>query len=186
MFAAALRDRLPHLPVEEEGRLCDPRLRENWIARVFAYHDLQQLWCNGWSVGDLVRFHTRYKFVVLAHCPTSYQQLGRLVADARRRDRDPLRAEYEAAFMTALTRIATTRKNANVLQHMLGFFKKRLDSAARGELLSHIEDYRRGLVPLVVPITLIRHYVRLLQVPYLADQVYLNPHPKELALRNHV
>ena len=100
--------------------------------------------------------------------------------------RSELRERYEAGFMTALKKIATTKKNTNVLQHMLGFFKKELDSASRRELTTHIEDYRQGLTPLVVPLVLIRHYVRLLNKSYLKDQVYLNPHPKELALRNHV
>ncbi|MCA9122429.1 MAG: DUF1722 domain-containing protein [Planctomycetales bacterium] len=186
VFAAALLERFPNLPTEEEGRLCDPRLRENWVERVFAYHALQQLWGKPWRVGDLVDFHTRYKFVLLAHDEAKYRELGRLVANAKALPRSELRESYESSFMSGLKRIATTRKNVNVLQHMLGFFSKELDTNSRQELVTHIEDYHRGLVPLVVPMTLIRHYVRLLGVVYLADQVYLNPHPKELALRNHV
>ncbi len=186
IFAAAVIERFPLLPVEEEGRLCDPRLRENWIGRVFAYHALKQLWKPRWTVGQLVAFHTRYKFVLLAHDETRYRELGRLVAEAKLIPRDELRERYESAFMAALKRIATARKNVNVLQHMLGFFSDQLDAASRQELVTCIEDYHRGLVPLVVPMTLIRHYVRLLDVEYLRDQVFLNPHPKELALRNHV
>ncbi len=186
MFAESLIERLPNLPVEEEGRLCDPRLRENWVERVFAYHALKQLWARRWKLGDLVEFHTRYKFAVLAHSQAEYRELGRLVADAKRVPRGELRERYESGFMTALRKIATPKKNANVLQHILGFFKKELDSPSRQELLAHIEDYRQGIVPLIVPLTLIRHYVRILHVPYLQDQVYLEPHPKELALRNHV
>jgi uncharacterized protein YbgA (DUF1722 family) len=112
--------------------------------------------------------------------------LGRLVADAKRYRHGELRTKYESQFMSALSKMATRAKNTNVLQHILGFFKKDLDSSSRQELLGHIQDYRRGLVPLVVPLTLVAHYVRLLDVAYLRDQVYLNPHPKELALRNHV
>lgn len=186
LFAEALLQRLPNLPVEEEGRLCDPRLRENWVERVFAYHALQSLWASRWKIGDLVRFHTAYKFVLLAHSPTDYRELGHLVADAKSIPRNEVRRRYEADFMAAFNRIATPRKNTNVLQHIAGFFKKELDADSRHELLAHIEDYRRGLVPLVVPLTLIRHYVRILHIPYLEDQVYLNPHPKELSLRNHV
>jgi uncharacterized protein YbgA (DUF1722 family)/uncharacterized protein YbbK (DUF523 family) len=186
IFAAEFIKRCPNLPIEEEGRLCDPRLRENWVERVFAYHAMQQLWKRRWHVGNLVDFHTRYKFVLLTHDERKYRELGRLVAAAKSVPRSDLRKEYEATFMAALKRVATTRKNANVLQHMLGFFSKELDAASRQELVSHIEDYRRGLVPLVVPVTLIRHYVRLLDIEYLGDQIYLNPHPKELALRNHV
>ena len=186
MFAEALLAACPNLPVEEEGRLCDARLRENWIQRVFAYNALRQLWRQRWKIGDLVAFHTRYKFVVMAHDEPAYRALGKLVAAAKKIPRAELRDLYETQFMAALKRIATARKNTNVLQHMAGFFKKQLDTASRKELATHIEDYRTGLVPLVVPLTLIRHYVRLFDVEYLANQVYLNPHPKELALLNHV
>lgn len=185
-FAEALLQRLPNLPVEEEVRLCDPRLRDNWVERVFAYHAIRTLWAGRWKIGDLVRFHTQYKFVLLAHSPSEYRQLGRLVADAKSIPRRQLRQRYEAEFMTALKKIATPRKNTNVLEHIAGFFKKELDADSRHELLAHIEDYCQGLVPLVVPLTLIRHYVHILHIPHLADQVYLNPHPKELALRNHI
>jgi uncharacterized protein YbgA (DUF1722 family)/uncharacterized protein YbbK (DUF523 family) len=186
LFAEGLMSRFPNLPVEEEGRLCDPRLRENWVERVFAYHALCQLWSGRWNIGDLVKFHTRYKMVLLAHDDKGYRQLGTLVANAKSLPRSDLREQYESTFMKALKRIATVRKNTNVLQHMLGHFKKRLDADVRQEIVTHIDDYRKGLVPLIVPLTLIRHYVRMLDVPYLKDQVYLNPHPKELALRNHV
>jgi uncharacterized protein YbgA (DUF1722 family) len=186
LFAEALLTRLPNLPVEEEGRLHDPRLRENWVTRVFAYHRLRSVWRRRWTVGDLVRFHTAQKFLLLAHSPQDYRELGRLVAAAKTYSRHELRETYEARLMAGLSKIATQAKNTNVLEHILGFFKKDLDKSARQELLEHIRDYRRGLVPLVVPLTLITHYVRLLEVEYLRDQVYLNPHPKELALRNHV
>lgn len=186
LFAAALLERFPNLPVEEEGRLCDPRLRENWISRVFAYHALQALWSRRWQLRDLVDFHTRYKFVVLAHAEKEYRELGRLVADAKGIPRPELQQTYETRFMTALKKIATVRKNTNVLQHMLGFFKTELTPPQRQDLAATIDDYLAGFVPLIVPLTLIRHYVRLLDIAYLRDQVYLNPHPKELALRNHV
>lgn len=186
LFAAAVIDQFPNLPMEEEGRLCDPRLRENWVERVFAYHALQELWKQRWCIGDLVEFHTRHKFILLAHDEPQYRELGRLVAVAKSTPRDILREQYETKFMTTLKRIATVRKNVNVLQHMLGFFSDQLDAASRQELVTHIQDYHGGLVPLVVPLTLIRHYVRLLDVEYLSNQNYLNPHPKELALRNHV
>jgi uncharacterized protein YbgA (DUF1722 family)/uncharacterized protein YbbK (DUF523 family) len=186
LFAEALIERFPYLPVEEEGRLCDPRLRENWIERVFAYHALKQLWLPRWKIGDVVEFHTRYKLLLLAHSEKEYRELGRLVAAAKKLPRAELRNQYTAVFMSALNKIATAKKNVNVLQHILGFFKQDLDATSRRELITQIEDYRRGIVPLIVPLTLIRHYVRILNVDYLRDQVYLNPHPKELALRNHV
>lgn len=186
VFARALRARFPHLPVEEEGRLTDPRLRENFIERVFAYRRLRDLFESRWTVGDLVRFHTAHKLVLLAHSTEAYNRLGRLVAGAKSADRPTLRARYTEGFMEALSAIATPRRHTNVLQHMAGYFKKTMDAASRAELLAAIEDYRLGLVPLVVPITLIRHHVRVHDVQYLAEQVYLAPHPKELMLRNHV
>jgi uncharacterized protein YbgA (DUF1722 family)/uncharacterized protein YbbK (DUF523 family) len=186
LFAAALIERFGNLPIEEEGRLCDPRLRENWIERVFAYHRLQTLWATRWRVSNLVAFHTSHKLVLLAHSPRAYQQLGRLVAGSKTLSRGELRERYEHEFMAALTTLATRGRHTNVLQHMVGYFRDQLDDASRRELLGCIEDYRRSLVPLIVPITLVAHYVRRFDVEYLKGQMYLNPHPKELALRNHV
>jgi uncharacterized protein YbgA (DUF1722 family) len=186
LFARALLARFPHLPVEEEGRLLDPRLREHFIERVFAYRRVRDLFASRWTVGDLVRFHTAHKLVLLAHSTRAYTALGRLVAGAKGANRTALRADYTAGFMTALSAIATPQRHTNVLQHMAGYFKKTLDHASRAELLSAIEEYRLGLVPLVVPVTLLRHHVRVHQLEYLAGQVYLAPHPKELMLRNHV
>jgi uncharacterized protein YbgA (DUF1722 family)/uncharacterized protein YbbK (DUF523 family) len=186
LFAEALIARFPHLPVEEEGRLSDPRLRDNFVERVFAWVRLRTLFESRWAVGDLVRFHTAHKMTLLAHDPEAYAELGRLVARAKGADRKTLAARYTELFMGALAAIATTRKHTNVLMHMLGHFKARLDEDARGELLTSIEDYRKGLLPLVVPMTLLRHRVRRCGVEYLAGQVYLEPHPKELMLRNHV
>ncbi|MDE3156245.1 MAG: DUF1722 domain-containing protein [Acidobacteriota bacterium] len=186
LFASALLARLPDLPVEEEGRLSDPRLRENFIERIFAYRRLRDLFGGRWTVGALVAFHTRHKLVLMAHAPRAYQDLGRFVAGASRLPHQEILATYPAAFMAALKVMATPKRHTNVLQHMVGYFKRTLDAASRDELLQTIEDYRQGLVPLVVPLTLVRHYVRQLGVAYLADQVYLEPHPKELMLRNHV
>jgi uncharacterized protein YbgA (DUF1722 family)/uncharacterized protein YbbK (DUF523 family) len=186
LFAAALREALPTLPVEEEGRLCDPRLRENFIERVFAYRRLRTLLQGRWSVGDLVRFHTAHKLVLLAHDPRAYASLGRLVARARERPRATVAESYEREFMGALARPATPRQHANVLQHIAGYLRDGLDAASKAELQALIDDHRKGLVPLVVPITLVRHHVRRLGIAYLQGQVYLEPHPKELALRNHV
>jgi len=186
VFAEALLTRFPNLPVEEEGRLQDPKLRENFVERVFAYRRLRDVFAARWQVGDLVRFHTASKLVLLAHSQVAYRELGRLVADAKKRPRAELAAEYETRFMGALANPATTRSHTNVLQHMAGYFKKQLDAASRAELAEEIADYRRGLVPLVAPLTLVRHYVRALDVEYLRGQHYLEPHPKELMLRNHV
>lgn len=186
LFAESLLEHFPYLPVEEEGRLHDPSLRENWITRVFAFHRLRSLFGGPWTVGKLVAFHADHKFLLMAHCPKTLKELGAMVAAAKSAGRSEVGRSYESRFMTALTKIATRAKNTNVLQHILGFFKRDLDAASRSELLEHIEAYRRGQVPLVVPLVLVSHYVRILNVSYLRDQVYLNPHPRELALRNHV
>jgi len=186
VFAEALLARFPNLPVEEEGRLCDPAFRDNFVERVFAYHRVRRFFSHHWTVGGLVAFHTTHKLQIMAHAPKSYEALGRLVARAKGLPREALRESYETEFMQGLKVIATTSRNSNVLLHILGYFKKLIDGEARAELLGWIEDYHRGLVPLIVPITLIRHYVRLHSVNYLAGQVYLQPHPKELMLRNHV
>jgi len=186
LFATALRERYPHLPMEEEGRLSDPRLREHFIERVFAYRRLRDLFASRWTLGTLVQFHTAHKLTLMAHSIAAYQELGRLVAGAKRRSRALVEREYVEGFMTALATMATPRRHTNVLQHMAGYFKDTLDASARKELQSTIEDYRLGLVPIIVPITLIRHHVRRFGVDYLAGQIYLEPHPKELMLRNHV
>jgi uncharacterized protein YbgA (DUF1722 family) len=133
-----------------------------------------------------VRFHTAHKLVLMAHSPAAYARLGRVVAQAKGAARARLRDDYTAGFMQALTIVATPQRHTNVLQHMVGYFKRTLDAASRDELLASIDDYRRSLLPLIVPITLIRHHVRRHNVEYLAGQVYLDPHPKELMLRNHV
>lgn len=186
LFAEALLQHYPHLPLEEEGRLSDPRLRENFVERVFAYRRLRTLFAGRWKVGELIAFHTAHKLLIMAHSPKSYAPLGRLVADAQALPRLELRERYESEFMRALGEMATQKRHANVLLHIVGYFRKQLDDASRRELLGLVEDYRRGLVPLIVPITLIRHYVRQFGVAYLRAQVYLEPHPKELMLRNHV
>jgi uncharacterized protein YbgA (DUF1722 family)/uncharacterized protein YbbK (DUF523 family) len=185
-FAEVLLGRFPDLPVEEEGRLCDPRLRDNFVERVFAYHRVKRLFAGRWTVGGLVAFHTHHKLQLMAHSPQAYAELGRLVAAAKGVPRDELARTYTSGFMRGLKVIATARRNTNVLMHILGYFKKLLDQPARAELLTLIEDYHRGLLPLVVPVTLIRHHVRAHDVAYLAGQTYLQPHPKELMLRNHV
>lgn len=186
LFAEALMARFPRLPVEEEGRLSDPRLRDNFVERVFAYVRLRALFAPRWTIGDLVRFHTAHKMALLAHSPEMYAELGRLVARAKATGRAELETRYREIFMDALAKMATTRRHTNVLQHVAGHFKELLDADEKQELLGTIEDYRRGLVPLVVPLTLVRHHVRRHKVEYLAGQMYLDPHPKELMLRNHV
>ena len=186
VFAEVLLEASPLLPVEEEGRLNDPRLWENFVERIFAYHRLRRLFSKRWTVGDLVAFHTAHKFQLRAHSEQAYRRMGRLVADAKAVPRDKVRSQYEFEFMSALAKMATPKRNTDVLIHISGYFKKVLDAASKQVLLGLIDDYRYGLIPLIVPLTLIRHYIRRFDVGYLQGQVYLDPHPKELMLRNHV
>jgi uncharacterized protein YbgA (DUF1722 family)/uncharacterized protein YbbK (DUF523 family) len=186
LFASALMDGLPLLPVEEEGRLSDPRLRENFITRVFAHRRLRALREAGGRPRDVVAFHTDHKLLLLAHSPRHYAALGRLVARTPTGARASWLDAYAEQFIAALGVMATTKKHVNVLQHILGFFKDRLAATEKRELLGLIDDYAQGLVPLVVPITLVNHYVTRFDIAYVRDQVYLRPHPKELMLRNHV
>jgi uncharacterized protein YbgA (DUF1722 family)/uncharacterized protein YbbK (DUF523 family) len=176
----------PLLPCEEEGRLGDPVLRENFIERVFVYHRWQELLCSGLSAHKLVQFHTEHKFQVLAHNQSAYRRMGRLVAQAGSSPLESLAARYGAELMCALARRATRRSHTNVLQHLFGFVSDRLDADDRAEMLELIEQYRRELVPLVVPVTLLRHHFRRHPDPYVERQHYLSPHPQELALRNLV
>jgi uncharacterized protein YbbK (DUF523 family)/uncharacterized protein YbgA (DUF1722 family) len=173
VFAAALREAMPLLPLEEEGRLTDRRLRQHFLDRVHAYWALRGFFGGRWSIGGLVAFHAARKFAVLAHSPQGYAALGRLVAGARAMPRAALRDRYEEAFMRAMEVPATPARHVNVLQHLAGFFKRSLDAGDRAELADAIADYRAGRAPLVVPITLIRHHVRRLGLDYLAGQSYL-------------
>jgi uncharacterized protein YbgA (DUF1722 family)/uncharacterized protein YbbK (DUF523 family) len=186
LYASALMEAYPNLPIEDEGRLNDAALRENFLERVFAFRRLGELFRGRWTRGQVVAFHTAHKLQLMAHSTVAYRELGRLVAASKQLARAEFRREYENGFMAALAHLASRGRNANVLHHAAGHLKRRLDSAARNELAQLIDDYRRGLVPLVVPITLIGHHVRRHEIDYLNGQVFLEPHPKELMLRNHV
>jgi uncharacterized protein YbgA (DUF1722 family)/uncharacterized protein YbbK (DUF523 family) len=186
LFTAAFMARFPYVPVEEEGRLHDARLREAFIERVFCRRRWLDLVAGGRRRGRLVEFHADHKYLLLAHGRARYEELGRLVAAARDRRPDELFAAYEKSFVAALAQPTSVKKVTDVLQHMVGFFKKQLSSDEKVELLEVIDAYRASLVPLIVPLTLIKHYVRKYEVTYLARQVYLSPFPAELMLRNHV
>ncbi len=186
LFARAFIEQFPLIPVEEEGRLRDPTLRENFIERVFCYHRWQDLVQNGITWQGLTRFHMIHKYLLLSHHPQQCEALGRLIGQARRPRSKELAHQYGELFMKTLAVSATVRKHVNVLQHILGYFKERLSVHEKAKLLHVIGDYHHGLTPLIVPLTLIKHYVQIFDVRYILDQVYLNPHPKELMLRNHV
>jgi uncharacterized protein YbgA (DUF1722 family)/uncharacterized protein YbbK (DUF523 family) len=187
LFAAALIARLPDLPVEEEGRLNDPLLRENFIARVFVHHRWREGEREGWTRAGLMRFHERHKFLLMARNQNGMRRLGRLLGEAGKDTPvEELAAAYRQGLTGILRRPATRRGHTNVLHHLAGFVSDPLDGEDRAELAEMIERYRLGLVPLIVPLTLIRHHVRRQGVAYLQDQVYLEPHPHELMLLNHV
>jgi uncharacterized protein YbgA (DUF1722 family) len=187
MFPREVMNRFPLLPLEEEGRLNDMPLRENFIERVFAYYRWTEMLDKEGTPGGLVKFHTAHKLSLMAHSTKHYTEMGRLVADAGKRDWDELTAEYGAQLMEGLAVLGTRGKHVNVLQHLMGYLKKDLPSEDKQELLCLIEDYRQALVPLIVPLTLLKHHLSRYPVPdWVHQQVYLHPYPKELMLRNHV
>lgn len=185
IFGGAFMKRFPLTPVIDDGRLHNPQLRENFIESVFVFQRWQKLQKSR-SINDLIGFHTSHKLLMLAHSPKHYSALGRLVAGAKRIKRDTLFSAYIQGFMEGMNLLATPKKNTNVLMHISGYFKKLISSDEKQELLEVIENYRRCLIPVIVPITLVKHYVRKYTVTYLLNQYYLNPHPLELMLRNHV
>ncbi|MGZ3605271.1 MAG: YbgA family protein, partial [Thermodesulfobacteriota bacterium] len=186
IFARIFMDHFPLLPVEDEGRLHDPKLRDNFIERIFGLKRWREILSKKESRGTLVEFHTKHKLLILSHGPKHYQMMGKLVAKAKEIPIKELYQQYQAILMEALQLKTSPKKNANVLQHMMGYFKEQLSSDEKQELLEVIDHYRKEYVPLIVPMTLINHYVRKYSQPYLEQQVYLNPHPLELRLRNHV
>jgi len=186
LYAGRLQALHPEIPFEEEGRLMDPVLRENFVERVFVYHRWQQVTAKHLTAKALVEFHARHKFIVLAHDEKTYRALGRLVAGAGRGSVAGLGGQYIHQLMQALKKPATRTRHSNVLQHLAGYFKKHLDADDKRELQEMITSYRRGRLPLVVPISLLRHYLRRFPDPYLAAQHYLAPHPDELMLRNQI
>jgi uncharacterized protein YbgA (DUF1722 family)/uncharacterized protein YbbK (DUF523 family) len=187
VFAEALLARLPHLPVEEEGRLNDAPLRESFISRVFVHARWRQAEAEGWTRAALMRFHERHKLLLMARNQAGMRRLGRLLGESARRDgAAELAPVYREGLTEILRRPPTRRGHTNVLQHMAGYVSDRLDPDDREELRATIDRYRLGLLPLIVPMTLLRHYVRKQDVEYLQGQVYLEPHPHELMLMNHV
>lgn len=184
VYAAAIMQALPALPVEDEGRLMDPVLRENFIERVFVYHRWQQFKRKGFTAAGLVEFHTVHKFTLLAHDEKIYRELGRVVAAVGKADLDSLTGQYVQRLMQALSKPATRETHANVLMHILGYFKDEIGAADKQELLETLDKYRFGQIPLLVPITLLKHFLRRFPDDYLQQQVYLNPHPGELMLRS--
>jgi uncharacterized protein YbgA (DUF1722 family) len=185
MFARAFTRHFPLLPVEEEGRLNDSKLRETFIEQIFSLKRWRETLSQPASMKQLVDFHTRHKLLVLSHSPVHATRMGKLVAEGRHRPIREVYADYERLLLEALRLKTTLKKNMNVLQHIMGYFKQQLTADEKQELLEIFDQYRREYVPLIVPITLLNHYVRKYDQPYLKQQVYLNPHPLALKLRNH-
>jgi uncharacterized protein YbgA (DUF1722 family)/uncharacterized protein YbbK (DUF523 family) len=186
MFAREFMAHFPLIPAEDDGRLHDARIRENFIERIFALRRWREALGGGRRMGNLVDFHTRNKLLILSHSPKHYKIMGKLVAEGKKMPIEELFAQYEATLMEALALKTTPKKNSNVLQHLMGYFKKQLSGDEKQELLEVFDRYRKELVPLVVPLTLINHFVRKYDQQYLKLQTYLNPHPVELKLRTHV
>jgi uncharacterized protein YbgA (DUF1722 family)/uncharacterized protein YbbK (DUF523 family) len=187
VFARGLRERFPLLPMEEEGRLCDPVLRENFIARVFIYHRWRLLESFGVTPAGLVDFHADHKYILMAHDQENARQLGQMVAQAgTAEDLQQLADDYIRLLMASLEKRVSRGRHANVLMHLMGYLKADIDALDREELLETIHQYRSGYVPLIVPITLLKHHFRRHPQPYIERQHYLNPHPGELMLRNQL
>lgn len=183
LYAEQLMKHMPWLPIEEDGRLHDHLLRENFISRIFALNDLYQTLCEGISRKAIVEFHSRYKLILMAHSVEAYRQLGQLVAKVAQYDLDEFFMLYRNEFMKAMTKIATRKKHTNVLMHLQGYFKHALSSQEKAELTKLIHNYRKGIMPLLAPLTLLCHHLQQHPDPYIEQQKYLNPYPEDLRLR---
>lgn len=182
VFAKALMDEYPELPCEESGRLNDMVIKENFFTRVYAYHDWKSMAHHGLTKHQLIQFHSRYKYLLMAHNPDKYRKLGPLLADLSN-DFEYAKNTYFKNFMATLKHHASRKNHTSTLQHIQGYFKKHLSHSQKAELTELIDKYRQGLLPLLVPITLINHYLRQYPNPYIDEQIYLNPHPEALKLR---
>lgn len=186
LFAAAIKQSFPDLPLVDEARLEEPQGRDHFIECVFAYRRFSDLLLTAPAAAEVLAFHSRHKLIMMAHSPVLYRETGSLIARAGELEMPELLRRYRALFMEAMATPATVAKHTNVLQHAMGYFKRQLDSAAKQELAGLIVDYHDGLVPLIAPVTLLRHYAVQYDDPYLKQQLYLFPDPAEKMLRNHV
>ncbi len=184
IWARMFMEHFPYLPVEDEGRLNDPKLREQFVEHVFVYSRWRRMIKNGGTPGLVVDFHSRHKMLLMAHNRELYDEMGKLTANAGKMEPEQLRAEYFQLLDKAVREKTTVNKNVNVLQHLIGYFKQELTSDEKQEFLEILDNYHQGNLPLIVPVTLINHFVRKYNQPYLQYQYYLNPHPIELKLRN--
>jgi uncharacterized protein YbgA (DUF1722 family)/uncharacterized protein YbbK (DUF523 family) len=186
LFAAALMSAMPWLPVEEEGRLNDPMLRENFIERVFVYYRWQQMMNDGITVSSLMEFHQRHKFILLAHDEVEFRKLGPLIANVDKNTLDQVADEYLLRMMTSLKARSSRKRHTNVLMHVMGYLKNKIDSDDKQEMIEVMDKYRHGKVPLIVPVTLMKHHLRRFPDEYISSQYYMAPYPEELMLRNMI
>ncbi|MBS0014022.1 MAG: DUF523 and DUF1722 domain-containing protein [Desulfobacterales bacterium] len=186
LFAREFVDHFPLIPVEEEGRLHDPKLRENFIEQIFTLKRWRDTLFKNPGTGVVVGFHSRNKLLLMAHSPEYARTMGKLVAGAAKMDRDAFRREYEAQLIAAMRLKTTIKKHINVLHHIMGYFKNQLSADEKQELLETFDRFKAGYLPLLVPMTLLNHYIRKYDQKYLNQQTYLNPHPIELKLRTYV
>jgi uncharacterized protein YbgA (DUF1722 family) len=184
LYARVLKEKFPYLPVEEEGRLGDPVLRENFIKRVFVYRHWRDIEAEGFTIQKLTAFHAQYKYVLLSHDQERTRNLGSRLANAAKEPIDEVLQWYFTELMTILEIKATRKNHVNVLQHLQGFLKNDIDKEYKKELTETIENYRLGLLPLIVPVTLLRHHFRRHPKPFVEQSKYLAPHPSELMLLN--
>jgi len=183
LYTQELQKAMPWLPVEEDGRLNDPVLKENFVTRVYCLKDFYDSMGDVPTCGKIVAFHSRYKLTLMAHHPESYKKMGKLVAKVKQYDPKEFYQQYRLALMEALSHKATRKNNTNTLMHIQGYFKRALDRVEKQELSKLIENYRIGILPLLAPLTLINHYLKKYPDSYLAQQQYLEPYPEELRLR---
>lgn len=183
LFTGYMLETMPWLPVEESGRLMDPRLRENFILRVFLLHDLYQNLAPSASVGQLMQFHSRHKLQLMAHSPAAYRELGHWVAQQQGQLSAETYQQYRLQLMSALKRPASKKGHCNVLMHIQGYFKQQLNHRQKSEVSALLEEYRTGMVPLLAPLTLLQHYLAEHPNSWLNQQSYLSPYPHQLRLR---
>jgi uncharacterized protein YbgA (DUF1722 family)/uncharacterized protein YbbK (DUF523 family) len=186
VFMAMCRERFPHLPMEEEGRLQDMWLRENFVMQVFAYDRFERFRVSSPDMKELVKFHTEHKFMLQSKNEMLYRQLGNVVANRDALPFETVLERYEHLFKTAIAHKSSIKRTRNVLEHMAGFFKNVLSREEKKILHGHIRDYAQKIVPLIVPLSTIRLYAKKYNTAYLLDQRFLDPYPKTLSLRSHL
>ncbi|WP_417325477.1 YbgA family protein [Halarcobacter sp.] len=186
VFAKELKERFPYLPIEEEGRLGDPWLRENFLMQVFAYKSLFEFLEKNPNINDLVEFHTSYKYLIYAKSHNAYKELGNIVANRDKKPLETILEEYRELFLKTIAQKGTINNTYNVLLHIYGYFKKVISKEEKDDILETLEDFKKGIVPLIAVIKIIKLYTNKFDIEYLKTQVFINPYPKDLALRSKV